>query len=219
MAFNERLKELRTGLNLTQKEFAQKIGLSAASVIAYERNEKKPSFDVLLSIAEQFDVSLDWLCRDKTDYEYKIERWSDFLYLIYPLLKNKRVPIYAKNIKDGNYSMIGLCFPKSLISPDSLGIDEPGIDGYVMCEPPKVRPEIHDQSDLAIWYDSFENPIYKFITTYEKMKKLLDTDSITEDLFNLWLDDEFRKNDKIIWHEQPPTVPDWLEEDNDNGND
>ena len=174
---------------------------------------------MLLSIAERFDVSLDWLCRDKTDYEYKIERWSDFLYLIYPLLKNKRVPIYAKNIKDGNYSMIGLCFPKSLISPDSLGIDEPGIDGYVMCEPPKVRPEIHDQSDLAIWYDSFENPIYKFITTYEKMKKLLDTDSITEDLFNLWLDDEFRKNDKIIWHEQPPTVPDWLEEDNDNGND
>lgn len=219
MAFNEKLKELRTGQNLTQKEFAQKIGLSAASVIAYERNEKKPSFDVLLSIAEQFDVSLDWLCRDKTDHEYKIEKWSDFLYLIYPLLKNERVPMPIKNIKDDKYSMVGLCFPKRLISPESLGGAEPWEDGYVMCETPESVPNTYAQSDLAIYYESFENPIYRFITTYKKMKALLDTDSITKDLFNLWLDDEFRKNDKIVWHEQPPTVPDWLEEDSDNGND
>ncbi len=217
MAFNEKLKELRTGQNLTQKEFAQKIGLSAASVIAYERNEKKPSFDVLLSIAEQFDVSLDWLCRDKTDQEYKVEKWYDLMYLVYSVLKNKYVPVEIRKCKESKCDDDAVClvFAKTLIDPADINPDLQ--TNHYEVYPTPCYTDFEQMSNIELC--AFENPIYKFITTYEKMKTLLDTDSITEDLFNLWLDDEFRKNDKIIWHEQPPTVPDWLEEDNDNGND
>lgn len=62
MSFSDKIKELRNDQSLTQKEFSEKIGLSTASVIAYERGDKKPSFEVLTKIAEVWNVSLDWLC-------------------------------------------------------------------------------------------------------------------------------------------------------------
>lgn len=38
--FSERLKQLRNSLNITQKEFAKKIGVTAAALSAYENNQK-----------------------------------------------------------------------------------------------------------------------------------------------------------------------------------
>ena len=49
-----RLKELRSSLNLTQKEFAKKIGASSVSVSSYETGVKTPSLDMLLTIAKTF---------------------------------------------------------------------------------------------------------------------------------------------------------------------
>ncbi len=199
MAFNEKLKELRTGQNLTQKEFAQKIGLSAASVIAYERNEKKPSFDVLLSIAEQFDVSLDWLCRDRPIFEHKIEKWSDYLRLIYPLLHSRKVPIFVEKNNNSWYDMVTLNIPKNLIC--SLN---PNIEGYSIyeCYEDKNNDAYH-----------FENPIYEFITAHEKMFDLVTNDSISMELFFLWLNEEYKKNDKPVWN------PDLRRLKKNNGND
>lgn len=57
-----RLKLLRASKNLTQKEFAEKIGASSVSVSSYEIGVKTPSLDMLLTIAKAFSVSLDWLC-------------------------------------------------------------------------------------------------------------------------------------------------------------
>lgn len=73
MSFSDKIKELRNDQSLTQKEFSEKIGLSTASVIAYERGDKKPSFEVLTKIAEVWNVSLDWLCdipqqKTRTDF-------------------------------------------------------------------------------------------------------------------------------------------------------
>ncbi len=223
MAFNERLKELRTGLDLTQKEFAQKIGLSAASIIAYERNEKKPSFDVLISIAEQFNVSLDWLCLDRTDHEYKTVKWSDLLCLVYSILKNKHVPVEVKACKESSYGddAVSLIFAKTLVDPADINPDLKA-DEYMVYKTFDGDifnyPDFYDQiseADLTC----FESPIYKFITTYEKMKDLLNSGSITEDLFNLWLDDEFKKNNRLVWNSPQPDFPDWLEEGAENGND
>ena len=188
MAFNEKLKELRTGLDLTQKEFAQKIGLSAASIIAYERNEKKPSYDVLLSISEKFNVSLDWLCREKANYEYKTVKWSDLLYLVYSILKNEHVPVDVQNCTESRSgaNAVGLIFAEYLLDLYDL------TDTY---QPYKISNEKYNVDDLT----AFTNPIYEFITTYKNMKDLLNSGSITQSLFDLWLSDTFSKNDKLIW--------------------
>ena len=56
-----RIKELRTSLKLTQKDFAASLNISIVSVSSYETSAKKPSLDILISIAKNYNVSLDWL--------------------------------------------------------------------------------------------------------------------------------------------------------------
>lgn len=52
--FATRLKELRTDNGMTQKEFAQKIGVTPAALSAYENNQKNPSVAVIQRIGENF---------------------------------------------------------------------------------------------------------------------------------------------------------------------
>lgn len=57
-----RLKELRSDLQLTQREFAERINASPVSVSSYEIGAKTPSLEMLMKIATTFNVSLNWLC-------------------------------------------------------------------------------------------------------------------------------------------------------------
>lgn len=60
--FADRLKMLRSDLNITQKDFAEKIGITAAALSSYENNLKNPSVAVAKRIAKTYNVSIDWLC-------------------------------------------------------------------------------------------------------------------------------------------------------------
>ena len=59
--FHERLKELRTGHDLSQSEFAKLIKLSKSSVNMYERGEREPGLATLERIADYFNVDMDYL--------------------------------------------------------------------------------------------------------------------------------------------------------------
>lgn len=61
MTFSERLVELRKSRGLTQKQLAADLQLSELAIQHYEAQRRKPAFDVLLSVADYFDVSLDYL--------------------------------------------------------------------------------------------------------------------------------------------------------------
>ena len=61
MSFAERLKELRTSRNLTQKQVYEAIGMSAIGYQRYEYGEREPAYQNLLALADYFDVSLDYL--------------------------------------------------------------------------------------------------------------------------------------------------------------
>ena len=61
MTFSERLVELRKSRGLTQKQLAADLRLSELAIQHYEAQRRKPAFDVLLSVADYFDVSLDYL--------------------------------------------------------------------------------------------------------------------------------------------------------------
>ncbi len=62
MVFAERLRELRTKERANQKEFAARIGISAATLSAYENGSKSPVIATAAQIAKACDVSLNWLC-------------------------------------------------------------------------------------------------------------------------------------------------------------
>lgn len=82
--FADRLKELRIELKLTQKEFSEKTGITAAALSSYENNQKNPSISVLKRIAEAFNVSADWLCglSDNKRLKNEITTYGEMLELI-----------------------------------------------------------------------------------------------------------------------------------------
>ncbi len=61
MPFSERLVSLRKAHNLTQKQLAIEMQMSELAIQHYESQRRKPAFDVLIALADYFDVSLDYL--------------------------------------------------------------------------------------------------------------------------------------------------------------
>lgn len=59
--FMERLKELRKQKGLFQKDIANKLGIDRTTYVKYETGASEPDIKTLLSIADIFDVSVDYL--------------------------------------------------------------------------------------------------------------------------------------------------------------
>ena len=57
----ERLKKLREGIMLSQKDFAEKISISQSAVNRYENCHSEASYNTLILYADYFDVSLDYI--------------------------------------------------------------------------------------------------------------------------------------------------------------
>lgn len=61
MSFPERLVQLRKSKDLTQKQLADTLHLSEVGIQNYENSRRKPTFDILIKLADFFDVSIDYL--------------------------------------------------------------------------------------------------------------------------------------------------------------
>lgn len=57
----DRLKELRKALDLSQQEFADKIGIKRGTIANYEVGRNEPIDAVVSLICEKFNVSENWL--------------------------------------------------------------------------------------------------------------------------------------------------------------
>ena len=58
---NERLKQLRKSLSLSQEEFGKKIGVGKTSISKLEAGENNPSEHTILLICSMFSVNEAWL--------------------------------------------------------------------------------------------------------------------------------------------------------------
>ncbi|EMO92552.1 bacteriophage CI repressor protein [Leptospira interrogans str. UI 13372] len=85
MDIHSRIKKLRQERGWTQEELANKIGIQQKQVSAYERSVNFPSTEILIKLAEVFDVSLDYLAFDKASirlkWKLKTENYFDTLKL------------------------------------------------------------------------------------------------------------------------------------------
>lgn len=59
--FGTKLKELRQKSGLTQKQLADKLWLSKATVSYYEQSLRYPSPEILIKLSKIFHVSTDYL--------------------------------------------------------------------------------------------------------------------------------------------------------------
>jgi transcriptional regulator with XRE-family HTH domain len=93
MEFGERLKELRTSLNYSQKELSEKTGLTLRTIQRIENNEVKPSLHSLKVIGDALEVNLsEYVSKSETKpYEFiltiKITDMNQFLNDLKTLVK------------------------------------------------------------------------------------------------------------------------------------
>jgi len=64
-AIGRRIRELR-GFDMTQAEFARRIGVTQSHLSALEHGSKEPGSAVLLAIRREFGKSVDWLLTGQT---------------------------------------------------------------------------------------------------------------------------------------------------------
>ena len=94
MEFGERLKELRTSLNCSQKELAEKTGLTLRTIQRIENNEVKPSLHSLKVIGEALKTDFAEFAKqsETKPYEFnfslKIADMNQFLNDLKVLVKN-----------------------------------------------------------------------------------------------------------------------------------
>ena len=59
--FGTKLKELRINSGLTQKQLAERLGVTKSVISFYEQRERTPSPDILIKLATIFHCTTDYL--------------------------------------------------------------------------------------------------------------------------------------------------------------
>lgn len=153
--FAQRLRELRTSLGMTQKDFANELNITASALSSYEKNNINPSISIAKRIAEKYHVSIDWLCglSDKMTYNNKIESYTDLYKILFEIESSEHLEF---------------CTVTTTIN---CGI----IDTY---------PEYREMDIQAIYFE--DSNIISFMDEWQKMKVLHDSNTIDDDVYNLW---------------------------------
>lgn len=72
----ERLKILRINAGLKQDDLLKKFGLSSARYSQYETGKRSPDYELLIKLADFYDVSLDFLLGRKESNKNEIKSKS-----------------------------------------------------------------------------------------------------------------------------------------------
>lgn len=70
----DQLRKLRKTLDMTQQDFAQKIGTTANVLTNYETGRRNPSNSVVNNICKTFNVSEEWLRTGEGEMFIKVDR-------------------------------------------------------------------------------------------------------------------------------------------------
>jgi repressor LexA len=115
MKAGERIRALRKALGLTQKEFADRIGITYQMLGLYERGEYEPSEKVLKLISSTFGVSYEWL---KTGQG---EMWERKEKTLLEELEAKTREVLEKLVRIPVVGRAGAGFPESSADMDVVG--------------------------------------------------------------------------------------------------
>ena len=86
---NERLKKLRKTLDLTQQEFADKIGVKRNSLANYETGRNTPIDAIILSICREFNVNEEWLRTGKGEMFIQLSRNEEIAEFVGQLMSDE----------------------------------------------------------------------------------------------------------------------------------
>lgn len=71
MEFNERLTNLLSEKKMSQRELASKININEAAMSKYVNGSRKPRMDILVNIARELNVSVEYLTGSEETNNYE----------------------------------------------------------------------------------------------------------------------------------------------------
>lgn len=179
--FATRLKKAREKCGLKQNTLATKIGVTAQTISAYEKAEnngkgKNPTLENAVAIANELGVSLDWLCgRDGYTEKYSSKKTLGDVARDLVFLEKTVADIYLDTSTRTEHPM-------------DLNSGYP-VPGGIQKEYPSI---VFTDKSLC-----------NFINKWRKIKNLHDSDTIDDELYNLWLDKHLSLLDDIPAVEEP----------------
>jgi len=96
----ENVKKHRTQLGLTQEQLADRIELTRTSVVNIEQGKQHTPLHLLLTMAEVFNINLEILIPNKSDYQSNVQIDDQTFKDIKNVDKPKFEEFYEKFIKD-----------------------------------------------------------------------------------------------------------------------
>lgn len=85
---NNRIKEVRKSANLTQTEFADKLGLARNTIANYEGGTREPNDAIIKLICREFNVNQDWLLNGDGPMFIELSREEEITKYIAELVKD-----------------------------------------------------------------------------------------------------------------------------------
>ena len=79
---NQRIKQLRRILDLTQQDFAERIGLKQNSIALIESGKRNISNQAVLSICREFNVNETWLRTGEGEMFNEMDREEQIAYYL-----------------------------------------------------------------------------------------------------------------------------------------
>lgn len=86
---NTRIKKLRKALDLTQQEFASRIGTSQNSLAGYETGRRNPSSSVINNICKEFRVNEEWLRTGAGEMFQEMSRFDEIAAFIETVMRDE----------------------------------------------------------------------------------------------------------------------------------
>lgn len=86
---NERIKKLRKALDLTQQDFANRLGTTRDNIAGYETGRRSPSVAVISLICREFDVSETWLRTGEGDMFIPMSRSDEIAAFVGDILRGE----------------------------------------------------------------------------------------------------------------------------------
>lgn len=109
MDFAQRVKQLRKNKHLTGEQLGNILGITKTGISYWENGRSVPDNEMLLKLADFFDVSIDYLL-GKTDIETKIDKstyYGDYDEVVEYFKDNpEHLDVYKRILNDDHFALL-----------------------------------------------------------------------------------------------------------------
>lgn len=104
--FHRRLKSLRKERQKNQNDLAKLLGVTRATVSAYETNKIMPPYDKLKILSDYFNVSVEYLTGKNTEEESKFDVNETLLKLLYQIREDSDLTIDGVKLDESSKELL-----------------------------------------------------------------------------------------------------------------